>query len=1008
MSGTLQAQLSAEHPNIVVILADDLGYGDVGFNGCSDIPTPNIDSLARNGVLSTEGYVTHAFCSPSRAGLLTGRYQQRFGYEHQPNLIGNVSDPLLGLPTNELLLPQILKPAGYVSGLIGKWHLGISSNLQPTARGFDEFFGFLGAESHYYNASVLRNTTSLVETSYLTDAFTREAVSFINAHASQPFFLLIAYNAPHAPYDQPPQVYMNRVATITDPTRQVYAAMVVAIDDGVGQVLQTLQSQNLLSNTLIFFLSDNGAVAGGGGSNAPLRGFKMNVLEGGIRVPLAIQWNGQLPAGVVYTQPVSALDIVATAAAAAGVSLPSDRPYDGLNVLPFLTGEQPSQQRTLFWRVFGLGNTGPPASQSTIWAVRSGPLKLVTEESTVNQPPALYNLPNDLGESLNLATSQPADTSALSTLYAQWTTQLIAPLWFKNSDFRARTPASLVLAGDWNGFKKGDATAAPWQSTLVSAPSNPTPDAFDWFTNTVYAASVGGDTTPGLHSFTFIANRSYSYQWGGTTLNIDATTSVPAFSGTSLGPMNSISFDNGYYYSFRVIDHMNDLSDPLTVAVLKTSAWPINVSVTSQTPASPTANDAVVVSIATNQPKSPEERIYLRWSNDFFITSNIVEATGSGVNYSATIPAQPAGTAVQYRIVTSTANLSPFVTSGKIDALILATSGTFKFIAGGVNTTPTPTPTPTVQVTVQTSPAGRSFTVDGTTHSSTHTFSWQPGSSHTIATTSPQSGGTGVQYVWKKWSDSGSISHTVAPTTNKTYTATFTTQYYLTMSAATGGTVSPSSGWRNSGASVSISATPINTTLVSYNFTGWTGTGTGSYSGMSNPASISMTGPITEIAAFTQNPVQVTVQTSPAGRSFTVDGTTHSSTHTFSWQPGSSHTIATTSPQSGGTGVQYVWKKWSDSGSISHTVAPTTNKIYTATFTTQYFLTMSAGAGGTVTPASGWKNSGSTVSITAKPATGYRFSNWSGTGTGSFSGTSNPVSVTTGGPITESASFTHN
>ena len=481
--------------------------------------------------------------------------------------------------------------------------------------------------------------------------------------------------------------------------------------------------------------------------------------------------------------------------------------------------------------------------------MRSGPLKLVTEESTVNQPPALYNLPNDLGESLNLATSQPADTSALSTLYAQWTTQLIAPLWFKNSDFRARTPASLVLAGDWNGFKKGDATAAPWQSTLVSAPSNPTPDAFDWFTNTVYAASVGGDTTPGLHSFTFIANRSYSYQWGGTTLNIDATTSVPAFSGTSLGPMNSISFDNGYYYSFRVIDHMNDLSDPLTVAVLKTSAWPINVSVTSQTPASPTANDAVVVSIATNQPKSPEERIYLRWSNDFFITSNIVEATGSGVNYSATIPAQPAGTAVQYRIVTSTANLSPFVTSGKIDALTLATSGTFKFIAGGVNTTPTPTPTPTVQVTVQTSPAGRSFTVDGTTHSSTHTFSWQPGSSHTIATTSPQSGGTGVQYVWKKWSDSGSISHTVAPTTNKIYTATFTTQYFLTMSAGAGGTVTPASGWKNSGSTVSITAKPA----TGYSFSNWSGTGTGSFSGTSNPVSVTTGGPITESASFTHN-----------------------------------------------------------------------------------------------------------------------------------------------------------
>src|SRR5439155_26247271 len=158
-------------------------------------------------------------------------------------------------------------------------------------------------------------------------------------------------------------------------------------------------------------------------------------------------------------------------------------------------------------------------------------------------------------------------------------------------------------------------------------------------------------------------------------------------------------------------------------------------------------------------------------------------------NYSATMPAQPAGTGVQYRIVTSTANLSSFVTSGEIDALTLATSGTFKFIAGGVNSTPTPTPTPTVQVTVQTSPAGRNFTVDGTTHSSTHTFSWQPGSSHTIATTSPQSGGTGVQYVWKKWSDSGRISHTFAPTTNKTYTATFTTQYFLTILAGAGSTV---------------------------------------------------------------------------------------------------------------------------------------------------------------------------------------------------------------------------
>ena len=318
--------------------------------------------------------------------------------------------------------------------------------------------------------------------------------------------------------------------------------------------------------------------------------------------------------------------------------------------------------------------------------------------------------------------------------------------------------------------------------------------------------------------------------------------------------------------------------------------------------------------------------------------------------------------------------------------------------------TPTATPTPTIQVTVQTTPAGLAFTVDGTTYSSTQTFSWVSGSGHTIATTSPQSGGTGVQYVWSSWTGGGAISHTVAPTTNKTYTATFRTQYYLTMTHGTGGTVSPGNGWRNSGATVSISATAA----TGYSFNNWTGSGTGSYSGTNNPASITMSGPITETAAFTQNPVQVTVQTSPAGRTFTVDSNAYSAAQLFSWTPGSSHTIATSSPQSGGTGVQYVWKSWSDSGTISHTVAPTTNKTYAANFTTQYYLTMSAGTGGKVSPVSGWKNSGSTVKITATPSTGYTFSGWTGAGTGSFSGTTNPASITMGGPITETATFTHN
>ena len=314
---------------------------------------------------------------------------------------------------------------------------------------------------------------------------------------------------------------------------------------------------------------------------------------------------------------------------------------------------------------------------------------------------------------------------------------------------------------------------------------------------------------------------------------------------------------------------------------------------------------------------------------------------------------------------------------------------------------PTATPAPTVQVTVQTTPAGLAFSVDGTTYSTTQTFSWVRGSSHTIATTSPQSGGTGVQYAWTRWSDNGAISHNVAPTTNKTYTATFRTQYYLTMTHGTGGTVSPASGWKNSGTAVSITATKAS----GYSFSGWTGSGAGSYSGMNNPASITMNGPITETASFTQNPVQVTVQTNLAGLSFSVDGTTYTSAQTFSWEPGSSHTIATTSPQNGATGVRYVWTSWTGGGAISHIVTPTTNKTYTANFNTQYFLTMSHGTGGTVTPASAWKNSGTVVSIHATPANGYSFTNWTGTGTGSFTGATNPASITMGSPITETATF---
>jgi len=672
---SVNAQQSS--PNILIILADDLGYGDVSVNGCPDYATPNIDSIAANGALCTNGYVMYPSCSPSRASLLTGRYEQRFGYEH--GMLPEKGNPRLGLPNSEVTLAELLGPAGYVCGAIGKWHLGSAPNLVPTSRGFDEYFGFLGASSHYYNANLYRNTTRITEPHYLTEAFTREAVSFINRHQAQPFFLYLAYNAVHSPYDRPPQRYMDRVQNIPDPARRIYAAMVLALDDGIGQVMQTLQADNLLNNTLIFFLSDNGAPDHGFTRNLPLRGYKTDVLEGGIHVPFAVQWTGTVPANQIYEKPIASLDIMSTVASAAGVSLPGDREYDGLDVLPFLTGQQNSPTRTFFWRDIGLGDNGPPGSKITIWAIRDGALKLVTSKSTVHQPPALYNLPNDIGETTDLASAQPFDVRRLRNLYDQWQTKLIAPLWQKDKDWQF---APVVLAGDWNNFNKNE-TAAPWKLTRISAPAvDGTPDGYSWFVNTIHVAATGGDTTPGIHSFVVIGQNSYATQWGGETINIDNTTVIPFFSGNTLGPVNTITFNNGYY-SFRLLDYTGQAHSNMELAVLKTAAPPVSISRSGQTPAVPSASQPVVVNIALSHSKSSQEHVYVRWSTDSFVTSHIVPATGSGSSYSATIPGQPAGTAVQYSLLTSTADLSSAVYSGVIDPLALSVSVNFKYIVGG-------------------------------------------------------------------------------------------------------------------------------------------------------------------------------------------------------------------------------------------------------------------------------------------------------------------------------------
>ena len=312
---------------------------------------------------------------------------------------------------------------------------------------------------------------------------------------------------------------------------------------------------------------------------------------------------------------------------------------------------------------------------------------------------------------------------------------------------------------------------------------------------------------------------------------------------------------------------------------------------------------------------------------------------------------------------------------------------------------------PLVSITVTTNPAGRSIIVDGTTYTAPQTFSWTSGSSHTINTTSPQAGTTGTQYVYSSWSDAGAQSHTVTPTSNTTYTCNFTTQYYLTMVAGTGGTVSPASGWKNAAATQAISAT-ANT---GYTFSSWTGSGTGSYTGTTNATNITMNGPITESASFTVNGVlTISFNGNPTGRTIIVDGTTYTTPwSTTAWTAGSTHTINTTSPQAGTTGTQYVYSSWSDGGAQSHTITtPASNTTYTCNFTTQYYLTMVPGTGGTVSPASGWKNAAATQAISATANTGYTFSSWTGSGTGSYTGTTNSTNITINGPITETANFT--
>jgi arylsulfatase A-like enzyme len=415
---------AATNPNILVILADDLGYADLGFNGCKDIPTPNIDTLARSGVRCTSGYVTHPFCSPTRAGLLTGRCQQRFGHENNPAWLPEST--VAGLPLPQTTIPQVLKTAGYVTGCVGKWHLGAHPQFHPNRRGFDEYFGLLGGGHAYlpgakgsteYQIPMDRNGRPEPLTEYLTTVLGREGASFLTRHKGRPWFLYLAFNAPHTPL-QVTDPLRERVKHIADETRRGYAALVVGLDDAVGVVMKALQESGQLEDTLVFFLSDNGGpVTVTHSSNAPLRGAKGQVFEGGVRVPFVVSWPGRLPSGRDYAQPVSSLDIFATAVALTGANVPAGHALEGTDLLPYLSGVRTgAPHERLFWR------TGGGAK----FAVREGDWKLVGGESDAAQ---LFDLAADLGESKDLAAERPEVLARLRQAYADWSKDNIAPLF---------------------------------------------------------------------------------------------------------------------------------------------------------------------------------------------------------------------------------------------------------------------------------------------------------------------------------------------------------------------------------------------------------------------------------------------------------------------------------------------------------------------------------------------------------------------------------------------------
>jgi arylsulfatase A-like enzyme len=414
---------AAPQPNVLIIYADDLGWGETGVQGCKDIPTPHIDAIANSGIRFTTGYVAATYCSPSRAGLMTGRYPTRFGHEF--NAVARHS----GLSLKETTLPDRLKSLGYATCCVGKWHLGgeASSDYNPVKRGFDEFYGTLANTPFYHPLHFIDSRKSLDiqkiedDNFYTTDKYAERAVDWLGKQKDKPWFLYLPFNAQHAPL-QAPQKYLDRFPNIADEKRQKFAAMMSAMDDAIGRVMQKIRDMGQEDNTIVFFVGDNGGpTASTTSQNGALRGFKMTTFEGGPRVPFFMQWKGKIKSGQVIDYPVLNLDILPTCVTAAGGAVEPSWKLDGVDLTPHLTGAKTAKpHETIYWR-FG-----------EQWGVRHGDWKLVVSKGGSGKP-ELYDLAHDIGESKDLATAENTKVAELQKLYDAWNAEQAEPT-AKDSD----------------------------------------------------------------------------------------------------------------------------------------------------------------------------------------------------------------------------------------------------------------------------------------------------------------------------------------------------------------------------------------------------------------------------------------------------------------------------------------------------------------------------------------------------------------------------------------------